>query len=415
MTTPTWNQAIVPTTQPEFVDLNLASLEAEGSKLNGWSDDSPQRALVEGESSAEAAASVNVASIAKAASPTTCAEAGRSWVGAKVSWFDITYTPAISAVWLCECIVDVAIAPFVVDASNASGIQAQAQDGTIFQCTQSAPVLFVGPGLSASLLFTARIPGQSGNVPVGSIDRLISAPSGLKIIAEADATPITVGANEESESALILRALGRWGVIFGNPNGTAGWTRNSFNFLIPHFGYDPTANPALSVTRWGIDDANPMGPGTVLVTLANPTGSATVAEVAAVTAGLNGIDVKPVGSGQLYVASAAAHALVINATLVTDGSNVNLISNATSALASLTAVFPLGPSTLTVDLVREILMGARLLTAVIPTGATYQTIPLSLPGFGGVAEVGALSLVVDETIPSGEVLELTVGTITVVT
>lgn len=413
MSDPTWQEAITPVTQPEYVDIELAALEAAGSPINGWSPDAPQRALVEGEATAGAAESAIISNLAKTASPVTCADAGSSWVDAVMGWFDIDRHPAVEAVWDITLVCEASVSPLTINATNAGQIQAMANDGTIFLCTQESSVVLNGASSNqGTIRFTARVAGESGNVTQDTILRLISAPSGLDILAPGSGgvqTAITVGADEETDADYITRGLGRWGVIFGNPNGTAGWTRTSFDFLIPYYGFDLDASPQLAVTRWSVDDANPYGPGTVSVTLANASGPATVDEVAAVDAGLNSLDVKPVGSGALTVAAAASHPLAITATIQVDGSipQLTIKAAAEAALTKLGQRFPIGIAKLVPDLVSEILRGAALTTVAVQTGVTSKNMTLDLPGFASVQEVVLLSLASPEIIGPGDVLEIT--------
>ncbi len=406
MTTPTWQEAITPVTQAEYVDINLAALEAAGSDLNGWSDDAPQRALVEGESRAEAAESEIIAGLAKTASVATVGDAGASWVDAAVSWFDITRLPATFAVWSLPFVSN--SPPSTVDSSNASAIQVQATDGSIFICTQESAVNF--PDFSVRrLLFTARLPGSYGNVTPGAITKIISGPSDLVLVSNSETSHnrVVVARSQETNAEVIARALGKWALL------GPGWTRPAFDYLIPTFGNTATT----SVTRWSIDDANPNGPGTVEIAVADATGPASADTVTLLNTQLNGLSVKPVGSGELLVVAAPAHTLTINVTITTDGSNVDAGAQCEAGILALGNAFPLGPATLEPELVSAVALGLPVLTATIATGSTSKvitpidadTLAPSIPGFSSVVDVTALDLVAPEVLAQGEVLVLTVN------
>lgn len=397
----TWEEAIAPVDAATYRDQNLAALEDAGSKINAWGPDAPQTAYLESESRAEAAESVIISTLARTASTQLVVDAGASWVDAVMTFFDIERIPALPCVWNVNLIMAVAQIPFTIDSSNASGIQAMASDGTIFQCTQQTAVTFTTLSLrQGQVEFTALIPGHE--ISDSSITRLISGPAGLEVVyPEGPQDLITQARSLETSAQFIARGLGRWGVIFGNPNGTAGWTRTSFDFLIPHY--------APSVTRWSVDDANPNGPGTVQVAVANEDGPGTVQEVADVSDGLNGIDIKPVGSGALTVVAATAVAVTINATIKVDGSNADVGAQATSALEALGNAFPLGPATLPVDLVISSLMGRSVAGAAIQIGSRSTNLPFTaaLNGFASVINVTALDFVADLDLTTGEVLVIT--------
>lgn len=413
----TWQEALTPTTAEEYVDENLAELEAAGSTINAWGPDAPQTAYVNGIARAEAALSTNISLLAATASPQTVADAGDSWVDAVLSWFAIVNADgttgriqATQAVWTIGLNIATTNAPVTINASNASGIQAMSANGVIFQCTQASPVTLGTPTFTGLVQFTALIAGTSGNVTPGSITRIISGPAGLTVNLVTTQTLTATARDQETNGQYIGRALGKWGVIApseGNPTGTAGWTINSFNFLIPFFGNNTALNA--SVTRWAVDDANPNGPGTVQVWLADAAGPANAATVAAVDAGLNGTNVKPVGSGPLTVAPAVAATLTINITLTTDGSNPTVATDCQTAVENLGKAFPLGPATLEPSLVTTVAQGAAVETATIATAAGKSTvIAPALAGFASVESV-VIDLVAPFTLAGGEVLVLTVN------
>lgn len=402
MTTPTWEEASTPIDATTYRDDLLASLEEEGATVNGWSDDAPQRALVEGESRALAAESDIIAGLAQTASPITCSAAGTTWVDAVIGWFNLQNADGTSgrllatrAVWAISLKITTSAAPITIDATNASGIQLQAATGVIFLCTQeSAVTLNAGSGYIGTVEFTARVAGTTGNVSPGQITKVIAGPAGLTVDLDTTQVRTLTARNDESDASLITRALGQWGRL------GAGWTVTAYDYLIPFFGNTSTT----SVTRWSIDDSNPLGAGSVAIYLADAAGPASAATVTAVNTGLQSRDVKPVGSGLLSVGAAAPHDLALTIELITDGTNPNVGTQAAAALQELQSVYPIGPSNLETDLLRAILMGGEFTSISVYTGATRTQIPISLPGYSGVIQVSALSMTIEENIGSGEVL-----------
>ncbi len=404
---PTYAEAITPRTVASLRALFLTELAAAGSSVSGWSTGAPQRAFLEGEAGAIAAETQLRVALAKTASIALCKQAGAEWVDAKMTWFDLDNTvggkgriPASRAVWTIGVQITAALGALTINAASAPGIQFQSTTGVVFQCTQaSAVVINAGSSYKGVIEVTARAAGTTGNVTPGAITKVIAGPAGLSIDGGATQTPTSVARNAEDDDSFIARGLGKWARL------GAGWGLPAFDYLIPLYGND---GDALNVTRWYVDDSNPGGPGTIAVWLANSSGPATGPEVAAVDAGLNSASVKPVGTGAAAVAAAVSHALVITATITTDGSNPGVGAAATSAIGTLEATFPMGPATLEPDLVREILMGSPLATATVATApGLSKVVTLALPGFSSVLAVTVLSLAAPEVLAVGEVLSIT--------
>lgn len=395
----TWAEATTSKSAAEVRGDLLAACVEQGCTVSGWPSVAPQRALVEGNASALAYETELRAALAKLASPPTAEDAGDTWVDAGVSWYDLDNgvggkgrIPASVAVWNVPLVVAAAAAPLVIDASSA--IQAQADDGTIFV---SAPsnllILNATTSYRAVVRFVARKPGTTGNVIAGQITRIISGPAGLSVDDAESQVLVTAARDQETSAEYIRRGLGRWGTL------GAGWTLPSFDYLIPKF--------APTVTRWTVRDDNPLGPGTIKVTVANAAGTATAGEISAVKAGLDAHNVRSLGSGKLVVVGATPHPLTLAAALDTDGSNPTVLAQAGAALLALARAFPLGIATLTVDVVRAVLMGAPVETITIPVGSGSQILELNLPGFSSVERIASLSLGADVMIGDAEVLALT--------
>jgi hypothetical protein len=412
MTTPTFAEASTPETVEQVRDDLLAALDEEGSTISGWSDGAPQRAFVEGEARAIAAESVIVSELAATASPSTVVRAGSSWVDATMAWFQVENADgsigrllATTATWEISLAIEPSAAPFTINAANANTIQLQANNGAIFVCVQDSDVVLNSASSFLGVVkFAARLPGITGNATPGQITRVISGRAGLSINLAAVQRRTLTARDDETDLAFIARGLGKWARL------GAGWTRPAFDYFIPFFGNGPTT----SVTRWSVDDASPTGPGTVLVWVADAAGPASVDTINAIFAGLNGTNVKPVGSGALNVSGAVALPLTLDIVLTVDGSNPDVAANATAALGALAAVFPLGPALLEADLLSAIVRGSPIVSASVTIGTTTMLLTLNLPGFASVIEVTDLDVVGPSIeLSPGEVLVLTANVTTV--
>lgn len=410
MATPTYAEALAPRTVTSERTLLLGLLVATGSNVSGWSDGAPQRAFLEGEAIALSVETDLRAALAASNDVALCIAAGDSWVDAKMSWFDLSNgsggkgrIPASYAVWEIPLQITAALGTLTINAATA--IQLQATNGTVFACTQAGTVTInAASSFKGTATFTARTAGATaGNVSGVTINKVILGPAGLSVDLGGTFTETSVARNQEGSVDFIARGLAKWA------QAGAGWTTPAWDYYIPLYGNNGTT---LNVTRWAVDETNPDGPGTVHTYLANSTGPATDAEVAAVNAGLNGLNVKPVGAVDNNVSKATDHPLIINITITTDGSNGAVETNCESAINALIAAFPLGPATLEVDLVSAVARGAPIQTATIATGATSQTIVIGLPGFSSVIETTVVNIFGGVDLGIGEVFTATV-TVTV--
>jgi len=397
MTTPTFQDAIATQSAQQIRDSTLLpALAAAGSTVGGAPTSSPDRGIVEAEAAFLALEQQLRAGVALSISATTALQAGDSWVDAAASWYQVPSnqgpgnTPggigrfvATFAVWSVPMRVTPSAAPLTI--SPGQIVQAQADTGQIFNLTLPAgspPLVFnSGNSFTATAMFTARVAGvAAGKVTANTITKIITGPAGLSITGSGQ-TLVTAPQDQETSAALLVRCYGRWGTI------GAGWTLQSFDFLIPSFAAD--------VNRWFVDDSNAAGPGSVVVSLAIVNGPASGpsstpgTDCALVLAGLGSSSVKPLGSGPIVVQPAVAVPIAIAAVLATDGSNSTLIADATDALQQLASKV-MGPAAITFDLIVAILMGAPLGTVEIPTtvgGGTARSFQINLPGFGGVAYI----------------------------
>ena len=390
MTTPTFEEATTPAEQAYIASTLLDLMAQQGADGAGFPDTSPQMTLVQGDAALLALLSETTSALANTASPRRAKRAGSSWVDASAEWYDIEREPAVKAVW--DIPVKSIGGPITIEAGSRKIVFQSDASGSMFENTNAA-ALTIAAGGTGTLRMSCRVAGVVGNVPPGSIVYVMSAPADLAIDTNGTQTLVTSGANAEGDDPLVDRGIGRWGTI-----GRA-WNREAFNYWIP------TSAP--SVNRWRVRDNNPDGPGTVRVLLANASGPATLGEISAVNAKLQAI--KAIGSSTLTVVAATTHALSITVTL---DATAAAKTAAQAALEALGAAFPIGPTTLTVDLVRAVLMGGAFNPdtnpIVIDVDGSDEELSLTLAGFSGVTSITSLSLSSDEALADGELLGLTV-------
>lgn len=427
MTSPTYADAIASQTAQQVRDtLLLPALATAGSTVGGAPTSSPDRGIVEAEATFLAMEQQLRAGVALSISATTALQAGDSWVVAAATWYQVPSnqgpgnTPggigpfvATTALWSIPLVCAPTAAPITLVPGQI--LQAQAQGGQVFNLAIPAGaqpiVLNAGNSYKATVPLLARLPGTAaGNVTPGQITSLITAPAGLSVDLSSTQVLTTAARDQESSAALLVRCYGRWGTI------GAGWTSQAFDFLIPSFASD--------VTRWGVDDANPFGPGSVGVWLATAAGPASGPSSApgtdsfAVYQGLAGLAVKPLGSGPLVVQPATTVALSITAVLVTDGTNPNLVQNATDAVSAFANAL-IGAYSVTGSMIVALLQGGAFVGDFeVPIGSTgTKKVTLNIPGFGGMASFQtfttspALAPALD--LSAGQILALTFAISTV--
>lgn len=355
MTIATYAEATTTQTAAEIETAMLADLDAAGVDTAGLSDLSAERGLV-----------------ALAAQARAEEQEIRSTVAQTTSIDDIDDDAWLDVV--CKGRYDEERLPALktqgrptVTASTGGGTQviaarelrADAGNGVFFVNTQGVTIL---AGASVPVDFECETAGTIGNVANGAIAGFQRAPAGLTITNEAGWATFT-GTDVESNAAYKRRCKAKWGTL------GAGWTKTSFDYLIPL--YSPR------ITRWRVLDDNPYGPGTIGIVAANSAGPATVEEMAALHAGLTAPDVMTLGTGGLTVVPATEYVVTMDGIIYRDGSNLNLLSDAHAALEELRLAYPLGgdaDGSLRRALLIEVLMGGAV--------ELY-----GLPGFGGAKNV----------------------------
>jgi hypothetical protein len=305
--------------------------------------------------------------------------AGDDWVDACLfGFFAEKRIGATTTVWSWPVSCAANAGPYTIGAGTRE-LVAVADDGTLFESTNPTAVTIPSGG-SAFVQFTCRTGGLAGNQISGAVTRFISTKPGLSV-TNVGGVAVAAGRDAELNTEYLARCLGKWAAL------GAGYTKQAFDYLIPL--YAPT------VTRWFVNDANPFGPGTIGLWLANAAGPATVDEVAAVFNGLNGPARKPLGTGLLQAFPAVARVVHVAGTLFPDGTNSALLASVTSALNVLQARWKIGA-----------LLPVELLDGVIMGGGYPQ---FAVPGFSGISDYAPISPLTDTVLLPYEVLSLTIS------
>lgn len=279
--------------------------------------------------------------------------------------------------------------PFVISGPNT--LEVQAIDGTRFRNVGTGTLPAV-QGAELPLEFEASVAGLAGNIGPGEIFRIMGgALVGVSIANEPGSQTFAARA-DETNTEYVTRALAKWGTLAagGHPSAVA------YRILT---GVE-------TITKIGVRDDNPNGPGSVDVYLANASGPASPAECAAAQAVFGPYE--PLGSRGLWrYLPAVAHAVSITATMQLDGTNPNAIADAESALDWLQAVFPMqAGKRLDVALVQGVLRGGRFAEYVTKDANGNEQ---GIVGFRGVQNVELSAPSADELLDVSEVLVLNVS------
>ncbi len=221
----------------------------------------------------------------------------------------------------------------------------------------------VTPGqTSTPVLFQAVNAGTAGNVTKGTTVSLVTTAADIAVV---DLGIVGVGAaaavDTEGDPALRVRCRAQFPAV-------ALWgTRLAFaRYIQEAFDYAGVPN---TVTRFALDDANPLGPGSYAMYLANAAGPATVTEVAIVAAYFALIE----KSGSGPVGTFAATAKNIALTLVLKGSSDTATAEA-----------------LELDLINTVSIGGILYTSEI-IGVLEPTVGGASPVMPGLTDVVVLA------------------------
>lgn len=370
MTSPTYDLALAVSTLTA-VEADLLS-RLDPTTVAGWPASAPQRQLVSSEAVPLQFLQLQRAILTRTASPAqarqlraflisqgyTAGEAAAvasAWVDIVLERYGTWRAPAQKAAWAIP----------LTGSGSVSGtsIVLQADDGALFVSAQASPV-----SLPGTVAFAARTAGLSGNVIAGSITQIIAAPANVAGVGVGAQLLTSAGRDTESDEDALDRATNRWGTLSGVLT-VAGW---KYVLTAPEL-----AGSVPTLTRVFVDDANPAGPNSVGLGLANGAGAATADEVAAAT--VQAARYSIAGMGPVLVYAAPQLTLAIAATVKTDGSNPLAAAQAASALVQL---------------------GARTLPPVLYLDQVIAT----LMGVAGVVNVPSLSLSADVAIPGGTAL-----------
>jgi hypothetical protein len=375
----TYIEATTARTAATIRTANLALAASLGVNIAGFDDTAPQRAIFETDARALEAEEAIRVKLAQAGFLTKAALAGEDFFDEALTWFDLVRIPANKAVWTLKLTCEATAGPYSLTTATGEYV-AQADDGTYFESTPIANATLAA-GSTLLVRFTSTATGTSGNQTPGNITHLVVGRPGVTVTNASPATLDTSARNRETTAAATLRALGRWGTL------GAGWTRASFDYLVPTL--------ASAVTRWKLDDANPYGPGSVALLAANAAGTLTVDDTALLVAGLGSASVKPLGSGLFVVAAPSILTVVVTGTLYGDGTNVTLLTDAKRALAFIAEACDIGGvgDTLTLDL--AVVLGALM-------GGAYPA--FDVPGFLGATGLTLAAPAADIAFAANEVL-----------
>lgn len=326
-------QLLTVRTPDQVFQQMMADAQAAGMPATGWQSWQIPRVLFQIESAAQATAEQTRFNVVSGGYlDLAAALVDPSWLYLLAAgFFNLIPSPATSTVGTLQLVSSAGIAAKPI---NVGDLWATSDSGLRYNNTTAGVVPANGAG-AVGLTFKAESPGSAYNVGVGAISKLTTPLPGISIsnpaIGSTGTWILAPGADIEANSSLVLRCKNRWGdaSMGGNADAYAARIANAFIST----GATPT------ITRWKIDDANPFGPGSVGVYLANAAGPATAGEVATVDAYLQ--PRKNLGMGQLKTSAANLFTQAVVATLFVLN-NPNAASDAAAKLTAYQSTFPLG-------------------------------------------------------------------------
>lgn len=336
----------------------FASLLAKGIDATGFPGLSFHRALLEVDVNAKAKLEQLKADLTNAGFITTAALAGDDWLDRAAYGFNrVRRMPATRAVWTVTLRNNGSGGPFPLNA-GAVRLALASSSSTTFTSIENRTLASV-PGSTVDVQFACDVAGDGGNI---APNVLVTSLAGVTI---AGAVLVAAGANQESSPALVTRCLAQWGAgsAGGNADAFAQWIAGAFL----------EQGLTSSITKYRIDDTNPLGPGSVALYLANDAGPATAGELAIVNPYVQ--KRRTLGTGTWGVFAAAALTLTIGGTLYVSG-NVNALADALASLVALASTTPLGGK----------LYKAEVIAALMSVGGAYN---VSLPALADVTTLDA--------------------------
>jgi hypothetical protein len=357
-------------------------LAAEGVAITGFSATSAERGLVALDARAIAYEQAIRAEVTKAGFLVDVESRDEAWIDRMVyGFFRVERLQATYARHVFTLTNQSATGgPYTVKAAGSPGagasLEAQAADATRFR-NITGGTLAAGVGEELILEFEALTSGLAGNIGPGEIFKILGgALPGVDISNGAES--ITQAARaKETNREYVNRALARWGTL------AAGGHPLAVEFRI--------LSGVETITKIGVRDDNPNGPGSVDVYLANATGPATNDECTAAETAFGPYE--PLGSRGLWrYLPAIAKTVTVTGNVELNGENEDAIADAEAALESLSAQWPMRAG---------IKLDASLVHGII-TGGDYEQ--YSLPGFRGVADLDLSSPLDDTLLDVAEVL-----------
>lgn len=336
-------QAITAETQAAVLAGLLADMSSEGVDAAGFSPFSVANVMPTLDARALAYQQELRVRLAGAAFLDLAVKYGDDWVDRIVkAWFGITRVPATKTRWLFR--LTAAIGAGTITA-GARELVADAGGGVYFD---NMTAISIADGTSAYVEFECRTAGIVGNVLAGAVTAFQIGRSGLSV---ANPAGYLTFAGRDKERNLDYVARGRAQFASNSKGGARAaylvWVVEAFE----------AAGLECTITKIGVDDANPTGPGSTDIYGANSSGPATVNELAIADAYLQAR--RGLGTGKLRMLAAPALEIAIVAALYVDG-NDNAVADSIVALNGVKADFELGGGTkgkLFTDTIRGALLG----------------------------------------------------------
>lgn len=342
----TYEEATTVRTSSDILAADIAALDEMGVYASGWSPLSVHRGVLELNSRSQSVAEGIRSVVTKAGFADTVVQAGDAWTKRFVKgYYNLDPNPATSAVHVFRVRNLASSGPHNIKVGQ---LVASTPDGILFKNTE-AKTLPSGAGQYIELEFAAEAAGLGGNIPPGTTLAWEQGIPGTAVenpaVSGTGTSIKRAGREEESAASLLARGLARWGATAagGSADSYVEWIGEAFK----------AAGVPNTITRWRVDDANPNGPGSVDVYLANAAGPATAGELAIVNAYLQKRHGK--GRGPLRVLAAEEVSIPVQAILYVTGAP-DAVSIASSRLAVYGAAVGLGGIVYLMELI-ELLMG----------------------------------------------------------
>lgn len=347
---------IVPPTQAQIEETFLALLRLSGFPTTGWQTTSVPKRLLKASSQLTADVWLVLAKVAMGGYLRTAKLAGRDWLTLLArEAFDERRDPAVATRGLA-LLEDAGGGPHTITDGQLAFADA-ATERLIFRNRTGGSIPLNGS--LADLEWKAEAGGAAYNLPNDTPLTLLTPLAGVTISIPDPGSGswiTTAGQDEQSDDSLIEDCQTKWATLaIGKPSDA-----------LVKLAKDITAS---AITRVLVDAANPLGPGTTRVVLANATGGASPSEVATVNAHLQ--PRKALGSGTLSVVAATTNAITVTTTVYVRASFLASAQAAAAAnLAALAAELDIGAEVPVSEIV-----GA--LTSA--TGVTKVATPLTSP------------------------------------